>query len=174
MLFALLAYCVLLIGAIAANLLFTKLILLEYTSYRTQREQDGRPIGPLFFIPHECTTLGRWVIHPGTLAMWRASLVWLFSPPAWARGSARAMHLIRWLRITSCLNLVAFIGLIVAFFRLWRSANHSAVPLTPFAVCCPFDFGERLRGGLANERIGIALTADQLRFGGVGWQADFA
>ncbi|HSB03244.1 MAG TPA: hypothetical protein VLE49_21520 [Anaerolineales bacterium] len=64
---------------------FDQLVRLEYHSYPSDWEKDGRPRG-FFWFP----------------SGWRgsnASLIWLFSTPEWVRNDEKAKKLIRRLRI---------------------------------------------------------------------------
>jgi hypothetical protein len=83
---------------LAEWLVFRKLVRLQYDSHRHSWEQDGKPIGPLFY-PPQTRTLGGWVVR---WSSWRASsrrrLAWLFATPAWMREDDRALHLLFWMR----------------------------------------------------------------------------
>src|ERR671921_263668 len=79
-------------------LLFRELVRLQYGSHRHSWEQDGKPIGSLFY-PPETRTWGGWIVR---WSSWRASSrrrwAWLFATPAWMRGDNRALRLLFWMR----------------------------------------------------------------------------
>src|SRR5215204_5526966 len=100
----------------AESLLFRKLVRLQYGSHHHSWEQDGKPIGPLFY-PPQTRTWGGWLLRRSS---WRASsrrrLAWLFATPAWMREDSRALRLLFWMRAmrvgTFAVFFVEFIVLI--------------------------------------------------------------
>ncbi len=84
---------------------FDQLVRLEYNSHRAHWEGNGTPRG-IFWMPrqywrsHSTGLPGIWKAQYRSLfAMWKASLVWLFSTPEWIRSDEKARQLIRRLRI---------------------------------------------------------------------------
>jgi len=84
---------------IAGFIVFDKLVWLEYLSYRSNWEADGKPHG-FFWVPPESRFAGGWLVRFGSsAAQRRKSFAWLFSTPEWMREDERALRLVFWLRI---------------------------------------------------------------------------
>lgn len=89
---------------------FDRVVRLEYASYRSAWEPDGRPRG-FFWRPSESTLFGSY------FARQRFSLTWLFSTPTWAQHDQSASRLLKRLRR---LVLAWNLAIIVAAVIVWR------------------------------------------------------
>ncbi len=84
---------------IAAFIVFDKLVWLEYFSYRSNWEKDGKPHG-FFWVPPESRCAGGWLVRFGSsAAQRRKSIGWVFVTPEWMRGDPQALRLVFWLRV---------------------------------------------------------------------------
>ena len=97
--------------ALADEIVFSKLLRIEYTDFHADWENDGKPRG-VFWVPDEAK-IGRWFVsyatgHAGQLARWR----WLFVSPRWAREVNEANRLITLHRVL----LPAFLVCLIAPF----------------------------------------------------------
>ncbi len=89
---------------------FDQLVRLEYHSYRTNWEADGKPHG-FFFVPSEIKTMGGLsVSFKSSFAFHRCVFGWLFSTPEWAKGDAKARRLLFWMRVTVLIWNVGIFG----------------------------------------------------------------
>src|SRR5205809_4901391 len=91
-------------------LLFDRLVRQEYSDYRSQWEQDGRPRG-FFWRPQEVHAFD----ITSVFARSRVMYVWLFSTPEWI---ARAPVLRSWLRRVRTGVLVWNVGMLALLFLL--------------------------------------------------------
>lgn len=83
---------------IAVLILYDRLLWLEYFSYRSNWEQDGKPHG-FFWVPPEARFAGGWLVRFGSSAAhWRKSFAWIFSTPEWMQRDKKARRLVFWLR----------------------------------------------------------------------------
>ena len=105
----------------AESLIFRKLVHLQYDSHRQSWEQDGRPIGPLFY-PPQTKTWGGWLVRwSSRRASSRRRSAWLFATPAWIREDSRALHLLFWMRAMRVGSFAVFfleVGVLLAFTGL--------------------------------------------------------
>ena len=99
---------------ISAFYTVTRLIQHEYHFYREAWERDGRPVGYMW-----CPREARW--FGSSFAFHRCALTWVFTPPDWVSGDARAEQLLfrlRWLVLTWNAGFVLlFICFVVAASR---------------------------------------------------------
>jgi|SRR6185436_3723174 len=104
-----------------AFLMFDCLVRLEYRSYKSNWEADGRPHG-FFWVPPEVKRLGGWTVSfRSDFASKRCSYVWLFSTPSWVRNDVKARQLLYWLRILVIVwNTSILLGAIFAFSSFLR------------------------------------------------------
>jgi hypothetical protein len=79
---------------------FDQLIRLEYNSYRTQWENDGKPHG-FFWFPREywnsqnLSLFSKWKSqYKSVWAAPKANLIWLFLTPQWIKNDERAKKLL--------------------------------------------------------------------------------
>src|SRR5262245_36995433 len=86
-------------------LTFDQLVKLEYNSYMTQWESDGKPHG-FFWFPSEYWKsqgmgwFSKWKSqYKSNWAMQRSHLTWLFSTPQWIKEDDAARKLIKRLRV---------------------------------------------------------------------------
>lgn len=106
---------------LAAFVMFDRLVWLEYHSYRSNWEADGRPHG-FFWVPSEVKRLGGWAVSMRSdFASKRCSYVWLFSTPDWVRNDQKAKHLLYWLRILAVIwNASILLSALYAFSHLLK------------------------------------------------------
>lgn len=103
---------------IAGFITFDKLVRLEYSSHRTDWEEDGKPHG-FFWVPTESKSAAGWLVNVGSsAASWRTSFAWLFFTPEWVRGDEKALRLIFWLRILVFTWNLGTIGAVVVHVLL--------------------------------------------------------
>ena len=89
---------------------FDQLVRLEYHSYRTSWEADGKPHG-FFFVPSESKAMGGLMVSlKSSFAFQYCVFSWLFSTPKWAKGDAKARGLLLWMRITVLIWNVGILG----------------------------------------------------------------
>ena len=74
---------------IGAFLTFDRLLYLQYSLYRKQWEQDGKPYG-FFWIPPVLRRSGFWGFPLNSLAHRRVIFHWFFGTPRWIRDSPEA------------------------------------------------------------------------------------
>ena len=98
---------------------FDQLIRLEYNSYRSQWEKDGKPRG-FFWFPREfwkSQNIGwfnKWKSqYASNWTMQRSHFIWLFSTPKWMKQDELAQKLVKRFRVLVLLwNLGFFSSLI--------------------------------------------------------------
>ena len=107
--------------AIADEIVFDKLLRIQYSKFRSTWEADGKPRG-VVWVPEEAR-IGRWYVtyasgHAGQLARWR----WLFGTPDWAKKTEDGVILLRLHRIF----LPAFVACAIAPFviAMWTQNSH--------------------------------------------------
>ncbi len=105
----------------ASLLAFTRLVEWEYANHRTEWERDGRPTAPFFRSP----VSGWWNTLRSGFATNVVSLKWLFVTPSWIRTDARALQLLRRLRI--CAAVWNF-GIIAALGAGWLLIAARVLP----------------------------------------------
>ena len=107
--------------ALADEIVVSKLLRIQYTNFRRDWEQDGKPRG-IFWIPEEAK-IGCWYItyasgHAGQLSRWR----WLFATPEWMTQVESAPGLLVLHRIFLPGFLVfALAPFLIAAVSQWRS-----------------------------------------------------
>jgi hypothetical protein len=113
-------------SVLAANLLFDRLLKLEYTSHHKDWEQDGRPIG-VFWMPWEPSFWSEFW-DDAFISRGRSRNVcmrsWTFETPEWMRPDARALRLVFWMRVFYAVSLITLLTIFAAVLTLyWFSGN---------------------------------------------------
>jgi hypothetical protein len=73
---------------------FDKLVRLQYASYRTKWEEDGKPCG-FFFRPPETRVLGELLVtRSSSWAFQKCSVLLVPSTPKWMQKDQRALRLV--------------------------------------------------------------------------------
>src|SRR5262249_27180917 len=93
-----------LLALLPAMFLFDGVVEFEYDWHRDAWESDDRPRGYMFFRAPEAEWLG--------LNTHFLFFAWLFTTPAWARGSKSCVRSLRWMRF---LLFAWAVGLFFAF-----------------------------------------------------------
>lgn len=93
---------------------FDELVLLEYYSYRTDWENDGRPYG-IFWYPFDYRESKNFKWFSSSLARQRLARIWLFSTSQWMKKDEEAMKLVKRFRI---LVFIYLGGIILGFISI--------------------------------------------------------